>query len=107
MFDLITNDIGTLFNFSIFENNGITPVDLTNATSAYLYVKFPDGITIEKHPCTISATTNIINYISESGDFPISGTYILETQVFFGVQVFNSRSVTLRVGDSIIPSTPI
>jgi hypothetical protein len=109
MLDIIVGDTGTLFNFTIYETDGHNIVDITNATKATLYIKYPDGITIKSVPCTIGTpgSNGIVNYINQDGDFPFSGTYILEMQVQFTDQVFNSRSISLRVGDSIIPSTPI
>lgn len=109
MYDLIAGDTGTLFSFTIFETDGQTIIDLTHATDAILFVKFPDGITVQCHPCSIATpgTLGLVTYINDEGDFPYPGTYLLQVRLKFGSQVFNSRLITFRVGNVIIPVTPI
>lgn len=112
MDDMILGSIGTTLNMQIYETDGHTPIALATATKGTLIVRFPDGITTQFHNCTIvvSSTPGVndyVMYVTQSGDFPTVGTYLLEVQVIFPTGAYNSELLTIRVGDSIIPSTPV
>ena len=106
MYDIIAGDVGTQFNFTLYDTDGWTLADISTATSAYLYILYPDGVTTIKRTCTISSTPcSMINYVSQAGDFPEVGTYSLEAQVTFtGGAVLCSNVVLLIVANNIIPT---
>lgn len=109
--DLILGSVGNIINCAIFDTDGYTLLDLSTATNAYLFIKFPDGVTVQSHACTIVLTStpgvnDYVSYTTISGDFPTVGTYLLQMQVIFPTGSYNSDLITLRVGDSIA-STPV
>jgi len=75
-----------------------TEIDLTDATSYVFHVSKPNGVQVDWIPePEEDLTTGILNYIIESGDLDISGSYLLQAEVAFGIKRFVGESAIVEV----------
>lgn len=84
-FRIKQNDTLPYLSFQIFEPDGSTPLDVTNAREINLCVRHRGGEVILKNPCVVvNAEQGLCQYIWSAADTRTAGVFQYEFEITWG-----------------------
>jgi len=90
------NDIGTQFRLTV--KDGTDVVDVSAASTLYIYFYKPDGTILTKTATLVNdGTDGLIQYTTVDGDINVVGRWKLQAYVQLGTSVFYSDVQVFKV----------
>ena len=79
------DDDGIIIRVTVKENDKVTPVDLSTATSILIYLYRPDGALISGSATfTTDGSDGKIEYITQTNDLSVQGMYKIQARYMIG-----------------------
>ena len=89
------NTIGTVFEYTVLDTDGVSPLDISDATVTELVFRKPNGVTITKTATFVTdGTDGKIQYVTVANDLQPYGAWEIQARIaMLGVDGRTEREV--------------
>lgn len=95
-------DVGTIFRVTVVETDGVTAIPVDTATEKKIYFQKSDGTrVVQDAEFVTDGSDGKIQYVSQTGDVDISGTWLMQGYVEIAEGKFFSEAVRFLVHDTL------
>lgn len=95
-------DVGTIFEVTVVENDGVTPVNIGLATVKKIYFKDSAGVKMEKTAVLVTdGSDGKMKYVGVAGDIDMAGIWQMQGYVEIPAGKFYSVKTRFTVHDNL------
>ena len=95
-------DVGTIFEVTVVENDGVTPVNIGLATVKKIYFKDSAGVKMEKTAVLVTdGSDGKMKYVGVAGDIDLAGIWQMQGYVEMPAGKFYSVKTRFTVHDNL------
>jgi hypothetical protein len=99
--EIHVGDAGLAFRATVKDDEGVV-VDISGATALKMWLRRPDGTTVEKTATTVNGGSDgVMQYVTQEGDLSSPGMWSLQGQVTIGATVYHTTIHRFMVGKNL------
>jgi len=95
-------DVGTIIRLTVTEQDKVTPIDVSTATTKTFYFRKPDGTKINKTAVfNTDGVDGKLKYVTVEGDIDMARTWQVQAYVEIGAAKYYSAKTTFTVQSNL------